>query len=217
MEERQKRMETYPVHLQLHGKKAVIIGGGKVAERKTAGLLSAGADVTVISPELTEKLHSFLDEGKVIWKKKLFTVEDIEGAFLIIAATNDRSVNLAVKKAASENQLLSLSDNPEGANFILPSVIRQGKLTITISTSGASPILAKKIKQEVAELYGSEYKEYVDFLFETRKWILKEIKDPSLKRRLLTAVTEENFLHSSNREKDFQHLVNRLLTEKMNE
>ena len=210
MKERQNRMETYPVHLQLQGKKAVIIGGGKVAERKTAGLLAAGAEVTVISPELPEKLHSFLDEGKIKWQKKLFTAEDIAEAFLIIAATNDRAVNLAVKKAASANQLLSLSDNPEEANFILPAVIRQGKLTITVSTLGASPILARKIKQGIAELYGSEYKEYVDFLFATRKWILKEIKDPSIKRQLLTAITEDSFLHSSNREKDLQNLINQI-------
>lgn len=214
MKERQNRMETYPVHLQLQGKKAVIIGGGKIAERKTAGLLQTGAVVTVVSPELTKKLHDLVREEAIIWRKKLFAPKDIEGAFLIIAATNDRTVNIAVKKAASQNQLLSLSDNSEESNFISPSVIRQGKLSITVSTSGASPILATKIKKEIAERYGSEYKEYVDFLFETRKWVLKEIKEPSLKRQLLTAITEERFLHSSNRQRDFQYLVNQLLMEK---
>ncbi|MBB6447335.1 precorrin-2 dehydrogenase/sirohydrochlorin ferrochelatase family protein [Bacillus benzoevorans] len=200
-------MEYYPVHLQLQGKKTVMIGGGKIAERKTAGLLSAGAEVTVISPDLTERMQSFLQEGKMKWKKKRFSPEDIHDAFLIIAAANDPDVNLAVKKAASGNQLLSLCDNPEESNFILPSVIRQGRLTITISTSGASPMLAKKIKTEISAQYGSEYKDYVDFLFKTRKWILEEIKEPGLKRQLLSAITEEDFLHSSNREKDFADLM----------
>jgi precorrin-2 dehydrogenase/sirohydrochlorin ferrochelatase len=214
LEEREMRMEYYPVHLQLQGKKAVMIGGGKVAERKIEGLLAAGAEVTVISPALTERLHGFVREERVIWKEKLFTSEDIESAFLIIAATNDEEVNLTVKKAASHNQLLSLSDNPEESTFILPSVIRKGKLMITVSTSGASPILAKKIKQEIDEQYGSEYVGYVDFLFETRQWILEKIKDPNEKQQLLTAITEENFLHSNNREKDFDDLVAQLWKDK---
>lgn len=214
LEEGEMRMEYYPIHLQLQGKKTVMIGGGKVAERKTEGLLAAGAEVTVISPDLTERLHGFVHGGRVIWKKKLFTPEDIESAFLIIAAANDPEVNLAVKKAASPNQLLSLSDNPEESNFILPSVISRGKLTITVSTSGASPILTKKIKQEIDEQYGSEYEGYVDFLFEARKWILKEIKDPNVKRQLLTAITKVDFLHSNNREKDFDDLVAQLWKDK---
>lgn len=203
-------MDYYPVHLQLQGKQAVIIGGGKIAERKTAGLLETGAVITVISPELTEGLRDFVKERRISWKRKHFTAEDIAGAFLIIAATNDREVNLAVKKAAAPNQLLSLIDNPEESGFILPSVIRQGKLTITVSTSGASPILAKKIKEEISHHYGSEYKEYVDFLFEKRKWVLEKMKDPKLKKQLLTAITEETFLHSSNREKDFADLLAQL-------
>ena len=84
---------------------------------------------------------------------------------------------------------------------------------ITVSTSGASPFLAQKIKTEIAAQYGSEYKDYLDFLFATRKWILAEIKDPKLKRQLLTAVTEEDFLHSSNREKTFADIVAQLRTE----
>lgn len=208
-------MDYYPIQLQLQGKEVVIIGGGKVAERKIAGLLHTGAVITVVSPELTETLHDFVIEEKIIWKKKHFTADDLDGAFLVIAATNEREVNLAVKQAAAPHQLLSLIDNPEESNFILPSVIRQGKLTITISTSGASPLLAKKIKGEIAELYGPEYEEYVDFLFEARKWILQEIKDPALKKQLLTAITEKQFLHSTNREGEFRHLVQHLLSKKI--
>nr|WP_295972154.1 NAD(P)-dependent oxidoreductase [uncultured Bacillus sp.] len=200
-------MDYYPVYLQLQGKKAVLIGGGKIAERKIAGLLSAGADITVISPELTEQLRDLVREGKIIWRQKKFSPDDIEGAFLIIAATNERPVNLAVKQAAAPHQFIALSDSAEQSDFILPSVIKRGKLIITVSTSGASPILAKKMKNEIAAQYGPDYREFVEFLFDTRKWILQQIKDPELKQQLLTAITEPAFLHSKNRQRDFLELV----------
>ena len=105
----------------------------------------------------------------MIWKEKDFTAEDIQDAFLVIAATNQPEINHAIKKAAAPHQLISLVDNPEESDFILPAVVNQGKLSITVSTSGASPILAKKIKQEIADQYGPEYKEYVDFLYSMSK------------------------------------------------
>ncbi len=190
-------------------KRVVVIGGGKVAERKIQGLIEAKARVTVVSPNLTEKLNQCCLEGKITWKKKNFSAEDIRDAFLIIAAVNDPEVSLAVKKAAAPNQLLNLADDPEESNFILPSVYKQGKLSMTVSTSGASPTLAKKIKQNLASQYGPEYKDYVDFLYNCRQWILKEITDPKLKRYLLSAITEREFVTSSSRQKDFKDLLDK--------
>ena len=200
-------MVYYPVSLDLKGKKAVVIGGGKIAQRKITGLIEAEADITVVSPELTAHLHEFVQAGKLMWKKKVFSAEDIQGAFLIIAASNDPEVNLAVKKLAVPHQLISLADHSEQSNFILPSVVKRGKLSIAISTSGASPILAKKIKSEIADRYGSEYKDYVDFLFTCRKRILAEVQDPKVKQALLSSITELAFLHSRNRDKDFTDLL----------
>ena len=178
--------------------------GGEIAERKIMGLIEARAVVTVISPKLTLKLMEYAEEGKFIWKEKEFTAEDIQDAFLVIAATNHSEINHAVKKAAAPHQLISLVDDPEESDYILPAVVNQGKLSITVSTSGASPILAKKIKREIAEKYGPEYKEYVDFLYLCRKKILEEISDPKVKKRLLSEITEPAYFHSKTRQKDFK-------------
>src|SRR3954454_4532967 len=131
-------MSYYPINLNLDGKKVVVIGGGKIAERKITGLMETRADITVISLELTYRLNEYAQAGKITWKEKDFTDLDIQDAFLIIAATNQREVNLAVQKAAKPHQLISLVDDPEASNFILPSVVKRGRLSIAVSTSGAS-------------------------------------------------------------------------------
>jgi len=147
-------MDYYPISLNLTKKQVVVVGGGKIAERKIIGLMEAGATITVISPEITNPLFELSQSGKINWVEKPFTEQDLKHAFLIIAATNKIDVNLKVKEAASPNQLICLIDNPEQSNFIFPSVINRGKLHIAVSTSGASPLLAKKIKQEISGNYG---------------------------------------------------------------
>lgn len=204
-------MDYYPINLNLDGKKVVVIGGGKIAQRKVTGLMETGADITVISPALTHQLNEYVQTGEINWQKKDFSTHDIQDAFLIIAATNQPEINHAVQQAAESHQLISLVDNPEESNFILPSVVKRGKLSIAVSTSGASPTLAKQIKQEISDQYGSEYKEYVDFLFTSRKYILQEIQDPTLKQTLLSAITAPSFLHSKTREADFIERMNRLI------
>ena len=204
-------MVYYPINLNLNGRKVVVIGGGRIAERKITGLIEAMAVVTVVSPKLTPELMMYAEEGKLIWKEKDFTAEDIQDAFLVIAATNQPEINLAIKKAAAPHQLVSLVDNPEESDFILPAVVNQGKLSITVSTSGASPILAKKIKQEIADQFGPEYKEYVDFLYSCRKRILEKIDDPKIKKLLLSEITEPIYLQSKTRKEDFKEKMNQLL------
>jgi len=204
-------MVYYPINLNLHGRKVVVIGGGRIAERKITGLIEAMAAVTVVSPKLTPELMMYAEEGKLIWKEKDFTAEDIHDAFLVIAATNQPEINFAIKKAAAPHQLVSLVDNPEESDFILPAVVNQGKLSITVSTSGASPILAKKIKQEIADQFGPEYKEYVDFLYSCRKRILEKIDDPKIKKLLLSEITEPTYLQSKTRKEDFKAKMNQLL------
>jgi precorrin-2 dehydrogenase / sirohydrochlorin ferrochelatase len=204
-------MVYYPINLNLNGRKVVVIGGGRIAERKITGLIEAMAVVTVVSPKLTPELIMYAEEGKLIWKEKDFTAEDIQDNFLVIAATNQPETNLSVKKAAAPHQLVSLVDNPEVSDFILPAVVNQGKLSITVSTSGASPILAKKIKQEIADQFGPEYKEYVDFLYSCRKRILEKVDDPKIKKLLLSEITEPTYLHSKTRHEDFKKIMNQRL------
>ena len=204
-------MVYYPINLNLSGREVVVVGGGRIAGRKIMGLMEAMAVVTVISPTLTLELTEYAKEGKLTWKERDFTAADIQDAFLIIAATNHPEINQAVYKAAAPHQLISLVDDPEKSNFILPAVLNQGKLSITVSTSGASPILAKKIKREIADQYGPEYKEYVDFLYVCRKKILEEISDPKVKKLLLSEITEPAYFHSKTRQEDFEVRMNQLL------
>lgn len=197
----------YSINLDLSRRKAVVVGGGKVAERKVVGLLEADARVTVASPQLTAALLKLAEEGEIIWISQAFSPEVLDGAFLIFAATNDRETNLTVKKSAAEHQLVTIVDDPAQSDFQVPATIRRGKLSIAISTSGASPILAKKIRSQLAHSYDDRYADYLDFLASCRKEVLKAVSDPILKRELLTRITEDDFLENENREAEFAKLI----------
>ncbi|PFO01191.1 siroheme synthase [Bacillus sp. AFS076308] len=201
---------NYPIMLQLDGKKVVVIGGGRVAERKVRGLLGTGAQVVVISPEATGEIQTLFLDGKIVWEKKFFLAEDLRGAALIFAATDDKDINQSVKSLAEKHQLVTVADDPDISDFHLPAHVQRGRLSIAVSTGGASPILAKKLRAELEQLFDERYEEYLEFLFTTRQWILKEVKDPALKRKLLTAMVSEDFLNSQNRAEDFQRLYEEL-------
>ena len=197
---------NYPIMLRLNGKKTVVVGGGKVAERKVKGLLGTGALVSVVSPELTDELLRLARDGDIVWLDKTFSKDDIQDAFLVFAATNDEGVNQFVRSVAKDHQLVMVADDPEDSDFHVPAQVQRGRLSITVSTGGASPILAGKIREQLEQQFDEQYSEYLDFLFSKRQWILKEIKDSSLKKKLLTAIVSEEFLKSEDREEDFQRL-----------
>ncbi|MBF0618819.1 MAG: bifunctional precorrin-2 dehydrogenase/sirohydrochlorin ferrochelatase [Candidatus Omnitrophica bacterium] len=134
----------YPVNLDLEGKKCLVVGGGKVAERKVLTLLKFGADIVVVSPEITPRIALQARAGKVIHIKRAYQKKDLKGVFLVIAATNVPVVNaLAARHAESRNILLNVVDVPKLCNFIVPSVLQRGSLTISISTGGQSPMFAQ--------------------------------------------------------------------------
>ncbi|MGA9224843.1 MAG: NAD(P)-binding protein [Mesobacillus sp.] len=197
----------YAINLELRGRKAVVIGGGKVAERKAAGLLEEGADVTVISPMLTDGLMKLAEDGSLSWLKKTFSPEDLKEAFLIFAATDSREVNLAVKDKAAPGQLVNIADDPALSDFQVPSLLKRGKLSIAVSTSGASPILAKKIRSQLEETFDERYEAYMEFLFFCRKAILAEVNDETKKKQLLAAITEGSFLNDKERKEKFAKML----------
>lgn len=192
--------------LRLDGKKAVVVGGGRVAERKVTGLLGTGAQISVISPEVTDVLRTLAIHGKINWHSRQFDKADLNGAYMIFAATNDSQLNQLVKQAAAPHQLIVIADDPEGSDFHVPAHVHRGRLSIAVSTGGASPILAKKIRCQLEEQFDSNYEEYLEFLFSKRQWILQEIKDISLKNKLLTELAGPQFLTSRNREEDFKKI-----------
>jgi len=200
-------MMVYPIMLNLDGKQAVVIGGGEVAERKVSSLLRAKALVTVVSPSLSEGMQSLVEQENILWCKKRFEPADVAGAFIVVAATNDRKVNLAVYEAAKD-KLINIVDRPDLCTFHVPAVFEQGKLTLAISTGGASPALAKTIKQKLGQVFDDSYGDYLDFLAVTRPIVLEKVSQESGRRALFRKLASEQFFTEGNWEQAFQMLLN---------
>ena len=166
-------MSFYPICLDLEGKHCVVVGGGRVAERKALGLLSCSARVSVISPDLTEGLHRQNSAGSIKWIDRQYRPGDLADAFLVIAATDDEETQKEVyEEAVDKNLLLNVADVPRRCNFILPASVRRGDLTISVSTAGKSPALARKLRMELEEKFGQEYGKMVELLGSVRPEIL---------------------------------------------
>ncbi|MGV1100963.1 precorrin-2 dehydrogenase/sirohydrochlorin ferrochelatase family protein [Thiovibrio sp. JS02] len=167
------KQQYFPVCLQVTGRSCVVIGGGRVGERKAQGLLAHGAQVTVISPELTPGLSSLRQSGAVAWVPRSYREGDLAGAFLVIAATDDPEVQERVHAEAEKgNILLNVADVPKWCNFILPATARQGDLAISVSTAGKSPALARKLRQSLEAQFGPEYAVLVNILGALRDIVL---------------------------------------------
>lgn len=187
----------YPAFLNLKGKRAVVIGGGKVAERKILALLRAGADVTVISPKLTKRLEKEKAEGRIRHIPREYRRGDLKGAFLVIAATSYPEINTKVVREAGvicESLLLNVVDMPSQCNFIVPSIVRRGPLTIAISTSGTSPAMARAIRRDLEKLYGPEFANYLKLLGKIRKKAIKEIPDKKKRVEFFKSLASEEIM-----------------------
>ena len=161
----------YIACLRLSGRRCLVVGGGDVGLEKVEGLLACGADVTLVSPEAIDPLRELAAEGSIEWEEREYRSEDLEGTFMVIAATGDTDVNVRVFEDAERRAMLvNVVDVPPLCNFILPAIIRTGPLAIAISTAGASPALAKRIRDEIAEEYGEPYARLAVLLNEVRGW-----------------------------------------------
>jgi precorrin-2 dehydrogenase/sirohydrochlorin ferrochelatase len=205
-------MESYyPIMLKLAGKKIVVVGGGKVAERKIFGLIDTKANITVVAPKISMEVQQLVANGKIVWLAKSFSMEDIEGAFMVFAATNEKDLNQQIKDAAEACPLITISDDSDGSDFHVPAKVQRGRLTVAVSTGGASPTLARKIRGQLEQQYDERYEDYLNFLFAARQQILQEVKDPSLKSKLLNQIVSPEFLNSHDRLADFQALYKELI------
>jgi precorrin-2 dehydrogenase/sirohydrochlorin ferrochelatase len=185
-------MRYYPIFLDLRNKKAVVIGGGSVAERKALTLLSCNANVSIISPEITPRLRRLAKEGKIEYIKKSYEDKDVKDAFLVVAATNDKKINEAVAKAVERYScLLNIVDKPESSNFIVPSLISRGDLTIAISTGGKTPALSKQIRKELQQIYGREYEVFIKTMGKIRGMLLKGVPSEKTRRRIFTKLAKK--------------------------
>jgi precorrin-2 dehydrogenase / sirohydrochlorin ferrochelatase len=188
--------------VRLDGKRCLVVGGGKVGERKAEALLEAGAELTLVSPIVTERIASWEAAGRLRVVRRAYDSQDITGMFLVIAATDRAEVNEQVYRDIADRQGASLSmcmlydiaDQPERSSFIMPAVVRRGDLVLTVSTSGAGPIVAKRIRDQLAADYGPEYGEYVAFVREYRQKVRRTEANVEQRRHLLASLHPEEVL-----------------------
>ncbi len=162
----------YIACLRLAGRRCLVIGGGEIGLEKVEGLLACDGEVTLIAPEAEPALQDYAREGSIRWEQRAYAgAADLEGAFMVIAATNDTDANIAVFEDAERRAMLvNIVDVPPLCNFILPAIVRTGPLAIAISTAGASPALAKRMKREIEGQFGEPYARLAVLLNEVRGW-----------------------------------------------
>jgi precorrin-2 dehydrogenase/sirohydrochlorin ferrochelatase len=193
-------MSYYPVLIQLEGKKVLVVGGGTVAERKVETLLQYGAQVQVISREMTPRLRRYSEGGKIGFIGQEFNEDWLEEAFMVIAATDDPSLNHQVSEKAKEKGLLvNAVDQPADCNFILPSILRRGDLLIAVSTSGKSPALAKKVREALEERFGDEYGSFLLLMGKLREDVLSQRLSQSENRRIFNNLVNSPILEAIGR------------------
>jgi siroheme synthase-like protein len=161
----------YIACLKLTGRCCLVIGGGEVALEKVEGLLACDGRVEVVAPDAVPELRRLAAEGSIAWQQRAYAPADLHGAFMAIAATDDTEINIRVWEDAEHRAMLvNVVDVPPLCNFILPAIVRTGPLAIAISTAGASPALAKRMKREIGELFGEPYANLAILLNEVRGW-----------------------------------------------
>jgi precorrin-2 dehydrogenase/sirohydrochlorin ferrochelatase len=188
-------MRYYPIFLDLQTHLCLVIGGGAVAERKVESLLQATAQVTVISPTCTSQLRTWAADRVITLYERPYRPGDLRGFSVVFAATNDETVHEKIAlEAKKAGVLLNVVDRPALCSFIVPAVISQGDLTLAISTGGASPALAKKIRQTLEQHFGPEYDLALRLLARVRERVVRNGLSSEERQRLFTALTEAPLL-----------------------
>jgi len=159
----------YPIFIELEGRRCLVIGGGREAERKVEGLLAAGGNVTVISPTLNDDLQRLLAEQKIAWIEREYRDGDVAGYEMVMVATDDGAVNAEVAAEGKRRRIwVNAADDPKNCDFILPAVVRRGKITIASSTGGTSPALARRLREELEAYMTDDMPALADLLAEVR-------------------------------------------------
>lgn len=185
----------YPVYIQLREQPCVVIGGGKIAEGKVEGLVDVQAKVTVISPDLTPRLLELAETKQIVYWARLYQPGDLTGAFMVISATDQPEINQQVWQEATRNrQLVNVVDDTPRCNFIAPSILRKGDLTIAISTSGKAPALAVRLKERFHRELGPEYERFLELAGELREPLARNIPDFETRRALWYELMDSDIL-----------------------
>jgi len=179
----------FPIFLKLEGRPCLLVGAGRVGEGKLKSLLRAGARVKVVAPKATAGVRRLASSGKIVWLQRKFTTRDLNGMVLVVAATSSHPVNAVIFKAARQRGVLcNAVDDPPRCDFYYGAVVRRGSLQIAISTGGASPALAARLRRELEEQFGPEYQNWLLHLAERRREILAAHLPPEQKRQELEGI-----------------------------
>jgi precorrin-2 dehydrogenase/sirohydrochlorin ferrochelatase len=187
----------YPVFIRLEGLNCLVVGGGAVAGRKVRGLLAAGARIRIVAPDLTPDLRAILDETReqITWAGRPFRQEDIDDATLVFAATNDPVLNEKICLACREKGILvNAATGPESGTFMVPAVVDRGRLQIAVSTTGASPAVAKMIRQELEAYFPAAYGDYLAWMEKARGLVKASLDEQSERERQLLLLAESALL-----------------------
>ena len=188
-------MRYYPVHLDIQNRECLVVGGGAVGTRKVNSLLKCGAKVTVVSPSISQQLKELNPSHAIRLKERPYHPGDLDGMFLVIGATNDEALNRQISKDADRlNTLCNIADRPEVCNFILPSIVQRDDLVITISTSGKSPALAKKLRKLLETQFGEEYGDFLNLMGAIRKKLLSQAHEPEAHKQLFEQLINSDLI-----------------------
>lgn len=185
----------YPVSLDIAGRLCVVVGGGRVAERKVQGLLAAGGRIRLISPEVTPGLMSLADLGAIEWQPRTYRPADLDGAFLVFVATDSPDVQRMVGcHARTAGLLINVADAPDECDFHVPATIRRGDLTLSIATNGRSPAVAAMVRRHLARTFGEEYGWLTRLAALLREQVLATAEDSDEARKLFAMILHDDIV-----------------------
>jgi len=187
----------FPMFMKLDARPVLVVGAGQVAESKIGSLLETGARIRVVALRATEQVREWARSGQIALEERVFSPADLDGAFLVVVGTSSSELNqLVFREAQQRGVLCNVVDVPEQCDFFYPAVVRRGDLQIAISTSGQSPSLAQKLRQQLERQFGPGYATWVAELGETRREVLRSGLDPERKRYLLHSLASREALEA---------------------
>src|SRR5687768_16480413 len=184
-------MSLFPIFVKLEGRPVLLVGAGSVAESKIAGLLSAGAVVTVVAPNATSGIQKLAEDGKIFWHQRVFDSRDLDGMTLVVAAVPREVAGLIYEEAQIRGVLVNSVDDPDNCDFYYPSVVNRGDFQIAISTAGHSPALAQRIRIELEQQFGPEYALWVQQLGAERPALFATEMNPEQRKQKLHELAAE--------------------------
>lgn len=185
----------FPMFVKLAGRPCLVVGAGRLGEQKIRGLIESGAQVRVVAPTATAAIVEAVNRGTLTWLQRSYESSDLNGIFLVVAATSSADVNHAIYEEARQRGILcNVVDDPPHCDFFYPAVVRRGQFQIAISTGGLSPALAQRVRKQLEEEFPPIYWEWLQQLGRTRERLFKDVRDSEQRRHLIHAsVTPEAF------------------------